>query len=351
MHYKNFFYFLCFFFVMFISACSDEPENPENSSENNFSGRRGFFIINEGLFQQANASIDFYDLDTKEVLHDIFFTANQRPLGDVAQSMNKIGNKIWIVVNNSGKIEIVKSKNFKSIMTLTGFTSPRYLLFHTNGKAYLSDLYKESLYVIDTLTGQTIKEISTSKSCEYLIEAGNYIFALNWSSLNDSLNNTVTIIDALSDSAIKSVILTKEPNSAAIDKNGNIWILCSGGFFYEETPALYCMNPQGEILKKLEFFGNQPYPTRLCINPSRDTLFYLNKDVYRMGIADDDLPSLPFIQANNRSLYGLDAGNYILLSDPLDYQQNGNIYVYSRSGQLLSTFRAGMIPSGFLWNE
>ncbi|NMD15222.1 MAG: hypothetical protein GYA75_00300, partial [Bacteroidales bacterium] len=253
MLYKKFFYFFCFSLVMFISACSNEPENPENTSENNFSGRRGFFIINEGLFQQGNASIDFYDLDTKEVIHDVFFTANQRPLGDVAQSLNKVGNKIWIVVNNSGKIEIVKSKNFESIMTLTGFASPRYLLFHKNGKAYLSDLYKESLYVIDTLTGQTIKEISTGKSCEYLIEAGSHIFALNWSSLNDSLNNTLTIIDGLADSVVKSVILTKEPNSAAIDKNGHIWILCSGGFFFEETPALYCMNPQGEILKKFEF--------------------------------------------------------------------------------------------------
>jgi len=201
------------------------------------------------------------------------------------------------------------------------------------------------------LTGQTIKEISTGKSCEYLIEAGSHIFALNWSSLNDSLNNTLTIIDGLADSVVKSVILTKEPNSAAIDKNGHIWILCSGGFFFEETPALYCMNPQGEILKKFEFSGNQTYPTRLCINPSHDTLFYLNKDVYRMGIMENDLPQLPFIQSNNKNFYGLNAGNFILLSDPLDYQQNGNVYVYSRKGQLLSTFQAGMVPSGFQWNE
>jgi len=77
----------------------------------------------------------------------------------------------------------------------------------------------------------------------------------------------------------------------------------------------------------------------------------LNKDVYRMGIMENDLPQLPFIQSNNKNFYGLNAGNFILLSDPLDYQQNGNVYVYSRKGQLLSTFQAGMVPSGFQWNE
>ena len=47
----------------------------------------GLFITNEGNFQYGNATISFYNPETKEIENEIFYRANAMKLGDVAQSM------------------------------------------------------------------------------------------------------------------------------------------------------------------------------------------------------------------------------------------------------------------------
>ena len=48
---------------------------------------KGLFITNEGNFQYGNATLSFYNPDTRKVENEIFYRANGMKLGDVAQSM------------------------------------------------------------------------------------------------------------------------------------------------------------------------------------------------------------------------------------------------------------------------
>ena len=61
----------------------------------------GLFITNEGNFQYGNATLSFYDTQTRKIDNEVFFRANDQKLGDVAQSMTMYGGLGWIVVNNS----------------------------------------------------------------------------------------------------------------------------------------------------------------------------------------------------------------------------------------------------------
>ena len=47
----------------------------------------GLFITNEGNFQYGNATLSYYDPDTKVVENEVFYRSNAMKLGDVAQSM------------------------------------------------------------------------------------------------------------------------------------------------------------------------------------------------------------------------------------------------------------------------
>ena len=74
-------------------------------------------VVGEGQFGYGTGSLTSLS-NLGSVTQDIFRRINNRPLGDVPQSLVKIGNYYYIPVNNSKKVEVVDSKTFKSIETM-----------------------------------------------------------------------------------------------------------------------------------------------------------------------------------------------------------------------------------------
>ncbi len=66
----------------------------------------GIYISNEGNFQSANATLTYFNPSNKTTIDDPFKQVNNQSLGDICQSMNLINGKLYIVVNNSGKIDV-----------------------------------------------------------------------------------------------------------------------------------------------------------------------------------------------------------------------------------------------------
>ena len=61
----------------------------------------GLFICNEGNFQYGNATLSYYNPETREIQNEVFYRANAMKLGDVCQSMIIRDGIGWVVVNNS----------------------------------------------------------------------------------------------------------------------------------------------------------------------------------------------------------------------------------------------------------
>ena len=137
---------ICLLYVsmIFIDGCEQsEILNTDNDLPGSF--KPGVFIINEGNIGWGNGSVSFFDFTELKVYNHLFQKANNRVLGDVPQSMFIMDNLGFIVVNNSGKIEVVNMDNFRSVNTITGLTSPRYFLPVSESNAYVSDLYSGSI--------------------------------------------------------------------------------------------------------------------------------------------------------------------------------------------------------------
>src|ERR1035437_5546139 len=92
-------------------------------------------------------------------------------------------------------------------------------------------------------------------------------------------------------------------------------------------------------------------PSRLCINASKDTIYFLNNGVYQMSVSMTAIPSSPFIPSNGHLFYGLGIhplNGTIFVSDAKDYIQNGEVYQYDQvTGKVLNSFPAGRIPGSF----
>ena len=142
----------------------------------------GLFIINEGNFQYGNASLCYYDPATKEVQTEVFLRANGFKLGDVAQSMTVRDGRGWIVVNNSHVIFAIDADNCRETGRIEGFTSPRYIHFVSDDKAYVSQIWDNRIAIVDPrryeITGyiEVPDMAMASGSTEQMVQIGQYVY-------------------------------------------------------------------------------------------------------------------------------------------------------------------------------
>lgn len=332
--------------LLLVAAChKDNPPPEPNPAELG----KGIFIVNEGNFNSGNASLTYYETETKKPTNHLFYKQNNAPLGDVAQSISVYGEKAYIVVNNSGIIYVINKKTAKYEGKITDLVSPRHLLFVDDNKAYVSDLSSSKITIINPTELSILGKIETGRTSEEMLKIGDEVFVANWSSYNQSkINNQMMVINSLQDVLIDSITVGIEPNSMVVDKNGMLWVLCSGGFANTENPSLWQIDPgQRMLIQKIEFPDIYSSPTALETNRESDLLFYINKAVFRMGISESEIPSEPFIQGFSELPYQLSINqqnNEIYLTDALDYTRNGFVYRFNAEGQILDTIAAGLIP-------
>ena len=109
----------------------------------------GLFICNEGNFQYGNATLSYYNPETKVVENEVFYRANAMKLGDVAQSMIIRDSIGWVVVNNSHVIFAIDINTFKEVGRITNLTSPRYIHFVSDEKAYVTQIWDNRIFIVN----------------------------------------------------------------------------------------------------------------------------------------------------------------------------------------------------------
>ncbi len=179
-----------------------------------------------------------------------------------------------------------------------------------------------------------------------MILKNNKIFVTN------SSTDYLYIINPDTDLLTDSVLISKGANSILEDQNGKLWILCGGDYLNTYYATLYRINPVNNQVENNFTFSSGEFPSRLCINGSRDSLYYLNNGIYKMGIEELSRPTTPFIASSGNNFYGLaidKSKNEIYVSDAIDYIQKGKVFIYRTDGSMIENFLAGIIPGDFLF--
>ena len=339
-----------------IGACRpDVPSTPDGVVVG-----KGVYVLSEGTFTYANASLSFYDPEADTVANRLFYRANGSPIGDVAQSLALIGNDLYIVVNNSKYIYKVNASSIACDTTkpfkLGDFYSPRYMLPVSPDKVYVSDLMGKDLWIINPQDMSHTGTIAMGKPTETMVQVGSEVYVANWSNYyaNDVEKNTVQVVDMNADLKVAEIQVGKEPNGMVVDKNGQVWVLCEGAAWDEdaEDPTLWRINPMS---KKAEcMLTLQGTAVNLAVDPSGTYLYYfLDGDVRRTNINNPTAEDAFCIPSEGRTLYKIAVNpnnGELYVTDAKNYMQNGTVYRYSSDGVLLSSFNAGICPSFMLFN-
>lgn len=328
-----------------------------NSTEDFDADGKGLFICNEGNFQYGNATLSYYNPATNQVQNEVFIRANGMRLGDVAQSMTVYDDKGWIVVNNSHVVFAIDTHTFKEKGRIENLTSPRYIHFLSDEKAYISQLWDNRIFIVNPskyeITGHiTVPDMAMGNgSTEQMVQQGQFVYCTCW-----SYQDRIIKIDTTTDQVVGSLRIGIQPRSLALDKNGKLWVLTDGGYegsvYGYEAPCLKKINLEDFKIEEQFRFKLGQSPSELQINGAGDTLYWLNDAVWKMDVDANRLPVRPFIESRNTKFYGLTidpANGEVYVADAIDYQQQGIVYRYTADGELADEFYVGITPGAFCW--
>lgn len=329
------------------------------------------YVVNAGNWNYSNASVTGYDPEIKLSYNNLFYEANGFKLGDTAQSAAIHGAQCWLVVNNSNVIFGVDADNFREVGRIDkDLVSPRYIHFVDNDKAYVSQMYTDSIAVVDYRHYRVIGKIGvpvqkgslSDGSTEEFVQIGKYVYCNLW-----SYGNSIIRIDSSTDKVTGSIPTGIQPYSIKKDKNGKIWCLCDGGGWSEspagyEAPSLLCIDPETMSVVKTFTMKLGDNVSKLCIDSNGETLYWIiNRfdaegngigGVFSMSVEDTALPDKPVVASEGKNFYSLTISpkeSDIYAADPVDYTQAGTVYAYSKEGTYKGAFKAGIIPTSYAW--
>lgn len=302
-------------------------------------------VLNEGNFQWGNSSTTLINFVTGEISENVFESVNSRPLGDVLNSAF-VSDELFLVVNNSQKIERMKDAVSEANSPITGFQSPRYIYKNEDGY-FVTDLYANKIYQLNT-NYEIVAEIPMLGWGEQMVSAGPHELLVC-----NATNNMIMKLNTETLQFVDSVSVGDAPRSLAKDALGRVWVLCEGEVFPNETAgSIWCLDHNNLDVVFSEVFQSTQHPRRLSIKPvTQDTLYFLMNGVYRMALNNLNVPESPWLNENQSIFYSLgveNSGN-VWVSNAKDYVQNGEVIRYNSSAQELGRYEVGIIPSGFVF--
>lgn len=333
----------------------------DNESKTKDDYKKGVFIINEGGYGNNNGSLSFYNYETDSVYNSVFEKVNERSLGDVVQSLTVAGNKAYIVVNNSNKVEVIDKNTIVEQGVIEGLNSPRYMIADGNtgyiscwGNNLVMTVDLNSLRITDTI-------FSHGAGPEKMLLSGSYLYVLN--SGGRGSDSTVSVFETATGNFVKNIAVPHNPMDIVEDIDGNIWVLSMGKVVYdtswaiiEESPSiLYKINPQTNLVSGSGPLFDTEHPMHLELGADKKTLFVgggytfggILKIEYTVG-------NLNITKISNDYFYAIHvdpASGEIFATQTGNYTQGGTLKRLTDSGRLLGTYTCGIGTSGAAFKE
>ena len=375
----------CALLVLSLSACKYEDDFPAGVGEGNIEA----IVLNEGRIGTNMGAISVLYRNGM-VSPDVFRVVNNRPLGDVAQSITMINGKYFVTLNNSKKIEIVNPQTFKSEGTIlyTQAGLPRQIVPVSDTTAIVSDLLSNNVSGTDLPSqlvrirtvppyGTPLEYIVIRKWVEYMEVADHKLFGMTAKGLYvfdlDNINQEGSrmIEDVYNEETTKTCKILK-------DKNGRLWALMNERDKGKLTAVLLkCIDPETEKVLatyRLPFVGKDEAEEGDVVGTvgynrtdmdATKTLIYFSVRTYKPGRPNDSQQSIYTLNTDDGTfglhrhvpgvdmMYGCGGSpqGEVYICDCLDYSaQRGYIRHYKESGNIES-YRVGVYPSQVYFPE
>lgn len=342
---KNFKFYLVALLTLtsvFLSSCDDDDDKPKGEFE------KGVFVVNEGNFQASNGTISHISA-SGEVTSDLFGSVNNGLiLGDVVQSLYVKDDWGYIVVSNDDKMEVVNANTFEANYTISDLKLPRYFMIYNN-KGYVTEWVSFSdpgrVSIVDLATHAVTGSITTGSGAEDIIEENGKLYVSN------TFTNTVSVIDPVSASVVKTIEVENGPGGFAIDKQNKLWVICGGDFGENNGNLVQIDLTTNEVIKTIPL--GIDINAKVAINKAGTTLYYYKgKSVYSTSTTATVAGDVLFTESSGVGFYGIGIDpktDILYVADAKGFVGSGTVFTYTTSGTAISSYASGRGPNGFVF--
>lgn len=311
----------------------------------------GVYVLNSGMMGSNNSELTYFDLLTGEVASNVFLSSNGKRLGDSANDMLIYGSKMYIAVTGSAVVFVtdLKGKVVEEIVVKgeTANLSPRQMTA-VDGKVYVT--YMEG-YVgaIDTVSFSVAKAQVGPYPEGIAYASGKLYVAITDGNNYPYFENKVQILDPYTLAIKKELQVAYNPQIFHIVAD-NAMYLVSWGDYGANPAALQKINPYTDDIETIEGV----VPTNMTIGANGKG--YILSSVYDENW-NQTIKFYIYDLANDKiegELVSSDLvpNGYCIVADPVsgnifigasDYVSNGDVYILSPDGNILSKFDSGAI--------
>lgn len=337
--------------IVFSCNKEDEPVNPVKTK-----ATKGLFVLNEGLFDQNNASLTYYDLDANTPTTDFFTIKNDRGLGDTGNDMETYGSKLYIVVTGSNQVEVVDSKTGVSIKQISMLNeeqkprSPRQIAFHKNYAYVVS--FDGTVGRMDTSSLVFDKFLTLGKNPNGICVANDKLYISNSGGLDfPNYDKTVSVVSTESFQELKRIEVVVNPNTILADKHGDVYVKSSGNYG-DIAARLQVINSSTDEVT--HHFENLPISGFAIGGDSAYVYSYdygtKETKISVIDVKNEVVVSDKFITDNTTltTPYGIDVDPLtgdVYITDVYDYVVTGDVHCFSKDGKQKFMFEAGLNPN------
>ncbi|MDH6387257.1 DNA-binding beta-propeller fold protein YncE [Dysgonomonas sp. PH5-37] len=339
----------------------------------------GMYLINEGNMGSNKCTIDYIDFTNSLYMRSIYPERNPtivKELGDVGNDIQIYGNRLYVVVNCSHKVEVLDARTGVRIGQIN-IPNCRYVRFY-RGHAYISSFVAGvnvdpnaplgAVFKIDTLNLNVVDKVTVGYQPEEMEVVGEYLYVANSGGYRlPHYDNTVSVIELERFKQVKKIIVGMNLHRLKADNDGKLWVSARGN--YNDIYSPYgAVDPNLYVLEKRKGYNDMVVTDTIGIPCSNmaihgDSLYLYSHD-YDAQTRDSKL-TYAIVNTKTREVvsknfitdgteiditmpYGIaihpETGD-IYVTDAQNYVSTGNLSCYDRSGKRKWRILTGDIPA------
>ena len=334
----------------------------------------GMYLLNEGNMGSNKSTLDYLDLSDTVVHYYRNIYSERNPstvmsLGDVGNDCQIYGQRLWMVINCSNKVEVARADDAVRIGKVD-IPNCRYVTFkdqYAYVSSYVGTVYASSdsplgsVYKVDTLSLQKVDSCSVGYQPEEMAIIGNSLYVANSGGYQgmtgQGYESTVSVIDLASMQEVDKVEVAPNLHHLKADRYNQLWVTARGNYM-DETSSIWWLEPDTNGNMKVGGHIDQPVSDLCIVGDSlyfygsqwsevsmTNTITYGIIDVKTHQIVSTSLSDAPeiskirmpygiIVNPVHRDFYLMDAKNYVSSGELLHFLSDGTFDWKVKTGDI-----------------